>query len=165
MAYYFGMTEKRMSTETKVSLLKDEYLLIQKQYEDFDGRIITIKGWSATLGLASLGAGFQYTKNLWLVAAGISAIFWILEAIWKTFQYCYEDRIELLEEAFRSEDFDAIHPLQIYTAWFEVFQKTGYLKAVGRNMKLLLVFFPHIVTVVAGPTIYLLNLYFHFQCK
>lgn len=88
---------------------------------------------------------------------------WILEAIWKTFQYCYADRIELLEEAFRSEHFEGIHPLQIYTAWFEAFQKTGYFKAVGRNMKLVLVFFPHIVAVVAGPTIFLLNLYIHFQ--
>lgn len=148
-----------------MSLLRDEYLLIQKQYEDFDSRIITIKGWSATLGLASLGAGFEYTKYLWLVAAGISAIFWILEAIWKTFQYCYADRIELLEETFRSENFDSIHPLQIYTAWFDAFQKTGYLKAVGGNMKLALVFFPHIVAIVAGPAIFLLNSYIHFQVK
>ncbi len=29
----------------------------------------------ATLGLAAIGAGFQYTKCLWLVATGISAVF------------------------------------------------------------------------------------------
>ena len=75
MTYHSGMANKWMTPETKVSLLKDEYLPIQKQYEDFDSRIITIKGWSATLGLASIGAGFQYTKCLWVVATGISAVF------------------------------------------------------------------------------------------
>jgi hypothetical protein len=160
------MADHQMKLETKVGLLRDEYLLIQKQYEDFDSRIITIKGWSATLGLASLGAGFQYgNKYLWLVGAGIGTIFWVLEAVWKTFQYCYADRIEVLEEAFRSNQFDAIDPLQIYTAWFEAFQKSGYFKAVGANMALLLVFFPHIVSIIAGTALFLLNPYIPIPCK
>jgi hypothetical protein len=33
----------------------DEYLLLQKFYEDFDARIVTIKGWSATIGMAAIG--------------------------------------------------------------------------------------------------------------
>jgi hypothetical protein len=56
-----------MNQDTKLGFLKDEYLLLQKFYEDFDARIITIKGWSATVGLAAIGGGFfqsQYPLDL-----------------------------------------------------------------------------------------------------
>ena len=160
-----AMANQPIDRAVKLGFLKDEYLLIQKQYEDFDTRIMTIKGWSATIGLAALGAGFQYTKYLWIFAAGIGVIFWILEAIWKSFQYNYADRIELLEEKFRTGNVDDVAPFQIYTAWMEVFQRQGYLMPVMGNMTLPLIFFPHIVPVIVGPAIFLCNLHFQFQPK
>jgi hypothetical protein len=163
MAYHCGVAAERLNTETKVNLLRDEYLLIQKQYEDFDGRIMTIKGWSATVGFAAIGAGFQYTKYLWLVAAGICATFWILEAIWKTLQYCYSERIKWLERAFETGRFNEIQPFQIYTEWSSAFSETGWGAALRENMTLGVVFFPHIVAVVAGPLIFVLNLCIGFQ--
>ena len=154
-----------MNRDQKLGFLRDEYLLIQKQYEDFDTRIITIKGWSATVGLAAIGVGFQYSKYLWLCAAGLGLTFWVLEAMWKSFQYNYGERIETLEEGFRSGDIDKIKPFQIYASWFEAFQREGYGTVITRNMRLALVFFPHIVSVIAGPFIFLLNMHYHFMCK
>jgi hypothetical protein len=157
------MTTNPSEREQKLDFLKDEYLLIQKLYEDFDTRIITIKGWSATIGLAAIGAGFQYGKYLWLFAAGIGLIFWVLEAMWKSFQYNYEDRIKLLEGGFRSGDIDTIKPFQIYTAWEEAFQSEGYITSIKGNMGLPLVFFPHIVPILVGPLIFILNMHFRFR--
>ena len=34
--------------------------MLQQFYEDFDKRILGIKGWSATIAIAAIGAGFQY---------------------------------------------------------------------------------------------------------
>src|SRR2546422_10117971 len=50
--------EERMDRATRITLLKDEYLLLQKFYEDFDARVVTIKGWSASIGIAAIGGGF-----------------------------------------------------------------------------------------------------------
>jgi hypothetical protein len=155
------MPESPIDRATKLGLLKDEYLLLQKLYEDFDTRVITIKGWSATIGLAALGTGFMYSRFLWLYAAGIGVVFWTLEAIWKSFQYNYSPRILALEEAFRSGDLERVQPLQIYTAWNRSFQSSGY--AVLGNMRLPLVFFPHLVSILAGPALFILNMYFPFQ--
>ena len=70
-----------MNADTKLQLLKDEYLLLQRIYEDFDSRALTIKGWSATVGIAAIGVGFYQSSYLWLFAAGSSAVFWFLEGL------------------------------------------------------------------------------------
>ena len=52
-----------------VALLK-EYYEILKIVGDFDGRLMTVKGWGVTLSLAALGLGFQYGRyGLFLVAS------------------------------------------------------------------------------------------------
>ncbi|HYK53440.1 MAG TPA: hypothetical protein VEV38_07915, partial [Candidatus Eremiobacteraceae bacterium] len=124
-----------MTDSERVTLLKEEYLLLQQFYEDYDGKAITIKGWSATIGLAAIGAGFYETHYLWLFGAGVSFVFWMIESYWKSFQYMYNERIAAIEQAFRDEQFGAIAPLQIYTSWFEVFRRRGFNVArVGTTM-------------------------------
>ncbi len=59
-----------MENATKITLLRDEYLLLQNFYENFDTRFVTIKGWSATVGMAAIGGGFYQTRYLWLFGAG-----------------------------------------------------------------------------------------------
>jgi hypothetical protein len=44
-----------MDKSTKISLLKDEYILLQNFYEEFDQRLLTIKGWSVTVALGAIG--------------------------------------------------------------------------------------------------------------
>ncbi len=144
-----------MNHDTKVGFLKDEYLLLQKFYEDFDARIVTIKGWSATIGLAAIGTGFFQSQYLWLFAALSALVFWGTEAVWKSFQYMYVPRIQELEEAFRKESFDNLAPFQIYASWFEVFDKQGF--DFFGNLRLPIVLFPHALTVVIGVMLFLLQ--------
>ncbi|HEY2498900.1 MAG TPA: hypothetical protein VGK24_17695 [Candidatus Angelobacter sp.] len=146
-----------MNDTTKLGFLKDEYLLLQKFYEDFDARIITIKGWSATVGIAAIGGGFFQSKFLWLFAAGASVVFWITEAVWKSFQYMYAPRIEAIEGAFRKKSIENLAPFQIYTSWFQTLQEQGF--GVLANMKLAVVLFPHLITVIVGIALFLLEYY------
>ncbi|HEV7796564.1 MAG TPA: hypothetical protein VGO73_00295 [Pyrinomonadaceae bacterium] len=44
-----------MDEKTKLPLLKDEYSMLQQFYEDFDKRILGIKGWSATIAMSGAG--------------------------------------------------------------------------------------------------------------
>jgi hypothetical protein len=137
--------------DDKVSLLKDEYLLLLKFYEDFDARLIVIKGWSASIGLAAIGLGFQYAKHeLWLFAAGAALVFWLLEGTWKTFQYSYAPRITEIEAAFRSNDFAGLAPLQTYTRWYDGWRDRRWF----RNMMMPIVWTPHALTIAAGVTLY-----------
>jgi len=110
----------------KSSCSEMSYLLLQNFYEGFDTRIITIKGWSATVGMAAIGGGFYQTHYLWLFAAAASLIFWLVEALWKSFQYMYSPRIQQLEKAFASGEFAGIAPFQVYTSWFAALQEQGF---------------------------------------
>jgi len=101
-------------------------------YEDFDARIVTIKGWSATIGMAAIGGGFYQTHYLWLFSAVAAVVFWFVEALWKSFQYMHGPRIGLIEKAFAADDFSGITPLQIYSSWFETFQEHGF--GIFRNL-------------------------------
>jgi hypothetical protein len=149
------MTQRMIDEQTKLALLRDEYLLLQKFYEDFDGRIITIKGWSATIGLAAIGVGFYQSSALWLFGAAASLVFWLLEALWKSFQYMCSPRIAEIERAFADNQFNEIKPLQIYSSWFQTFQKYGF--GIFGNFSMPIVAFPHVLTVVAGVGLFALH--------
>ncbi len=142
-----------MNIETRIAYLKDEYLFLQKTYEDFDARAITMKGWSATIGLTAIGAGFYQSPFLWPFAALASLVFWGLETTWKGFQYTYAPRITLLEKAFLKQAFDDVAPFQIYTSWFDVVGRRGFRFA--QHMRLGVVMFPHIVIIVVGIALFL----------
>jgi hypothetical protein len=144
-----------MDTNVKTSYLKDEYLLLQKFYEDYDSRVVTIKGWSATIGLAAIGGGFYQSSYPWLFASVVSLICWILESIWKSFQSMFGSRISLIEKAFRDDDFSAISPLQIYTSWFDTLKERGF--HIFYFFKSGIVVFPHAAIVLVGIVLFILN--------
>jgi hypothetical protein len=143
----------RMEATEKIQLLKDEYLLLQRFYEDFDTRVLTIKGWSATIGIAAIGVGFYQSTYVWLFAAGASLAFWFLEALWKSFQYCHGPRIEQIERAFRDEDFANVRPFQIYTSWNAAWRMTR----VHLQLRAWLTAVPHVVTFVVGAGLFILQ--------
>jgi hypothetical protein len=140
-----------------LGFLRDEYLLLQKTYEDFDSRALTIKGWSATIGIAAIGVGFYQSRYLWLFAAGASLAFWCLEALWKTFQYCYSERIEQLEEVFRTGHAGAISPFQISRSWNNSWRRIRIYKQFFNG----LIAVPHVVTLVVGLMLFLLETVAH----
>jgi len=104
--------------------LQAEYTMLQSQYEAFDARALTIKSWSAPLLGGTIGVGLKENSIALVSAAVVVALcLWLLEAIWKSFQYCYTDRIKLIEAWFRGEHVDSLAPFQIFTAWGEVWHR------------------------------------------
>jgi hypothetical protein len=144
-----------MNIDTRIACLRDEYLFLQKTYEDFDARAITMKGWSATIGLTAIGAAFYQSPFLWPFAALASLVFWGIETTWKGFQYAYAPRIALLEKVFLTQEFDDVAPFQIYTSWFDVVERSGF--RFMQHMRLGVVMFPHVIIIVAGVTLFLLE--------
>lgn len=140
--------------ENKAALLKDEYLLLLRFYEDFDARLLTIKGWSASIAIAAIGLGFQNRNpSLWLFAAAASVVFWLLEGTWKSFQYAYRARIVEIEEAFRRDDFTQVVPFQTYGRWHAGWRQGRVREVLG----LAIVMVPHLLTAVAGLVLFLLR--------
>lgn len=145
-----------MDEAMKISLLKDEYVLLQNFYEEFDRRLLTIKGWSVTVALGAIGVGFYQSEYLWLFAVGASIAFWLLEALWKSFQYMHAQRIAVLEKAFSKGEFENIKPLQIYNSWFEVQDKYGL--RIWRHFGMGIVALPHLLTFVIGILLFVLQI-------
>jgi hypothetical protein len=110
-------------------LLKEEYFFLQGQYEDFDRRSLSIKGWISGGAAAALALGVNGTgdspRYVAIIIIAITASVWWLEVTWKLFQGALRDRIRLIEAYFRSDEdiFDKRpSPLQIYHAWFRSFR-------------------------------------------
>lgn len=112
------------------SYLRDEYLLLQNQYEDYDKRSLTIKGWVSTAATAGLALSFnqdqKFTILVPIFVAVISIVFWYLEAQWKLFQYAIGDRVRVIEAHFRGETEIFIKdpaPFQVYNSWANSYSK------------------------------------------
>lgn len=80
--------------------MRSEYELLVKAVSDFDGRLLTIKGWSVTLSLAALVLGFQHDHYALFGLASVSALgFWSIDALTKVHQVRYYARMRDLEVA------------------------------------------------------------------
>ena len=80
--------------------LTKEYLALLDVVSGFDGRAMTVKGWSVTLSLAALGLGFQQGHfALFALAAASALAFWICEGQLKTHQWRYYSRMRDIEIA------------------------------------------------------------------
>jgi hypothetical protein len=77
---------------------QQEYFALVKAVDDFDQRLITIKGWGVTLSLVALGLGFQYSAyGFFLVAAASSLAFWLIEGTVKRHQMRHYPRMREIE--------------------------------------------------------------------
>jgi hypothetical protein len=75
-----------------------EYYHLQDVVHDIDKRLLTIKGWGVTIGLAALTWGFvEAHYGLFLVAALSGLTFWILESTLKKQQMRFYTRIREIE--------------------------------------------------------------------
>src|SRR5436190_7553223 len=98
--------------------LQAEYAMLQGHYEAFDQRALTLKGFATPLLGAGLATGFQQASWMVLAVTVAAALaLWTLEVIWKSFQYCHQPRLRLLEAWFRREGPPEIKPFQIDAAW------------------------------------------------
>ncbi|MEP7089149.1 MAG: hypothetical protein ABI776_03490 [Nocardioidaceae bacterium] len=80
--------------------LSKEYYAILDVVSAFDGRIVTVKGWSVTLSLAALGLGFQQQHYaLFGLAAATALGFWFIDVLFKGYQMRYYPRMRDIELA------------------------------------------------------------------
>jgi hypothetical protein len=114
-----------MDANKRVDLLKDEYVMLQHFYEDIDQKGLNIKNWSITVALASVGAGFIYHRDIFLLGFGTAVMFWILEAYWRGLSYFFVVRIKDIESVFANKEEAQEIPLQIYATWERAFEKRG----------------------------------------
>lgn len=134
--------------------LQAEYLHLQKVVEDFDGKALTIKAWSATLTSAGIAAAYsQGTPQLLLVTAGGACVFWIVELLWKMSQDAYYPRIEAIETCFREQRFD-LAPMQI-SRWWPA-PPSAHVARFLRALILPRVFLPHLLVAISAISLYLI---------
>ncbi len=75
-----------------------EYYEIFHTVNEFDKRLMTVKGWGVTLSLAALAWGFQQSHyGLFLVAALSGLGFWLIEGTMKRHQMRYYLRMREIE--------------------------------------------------------------------
>ena len=134
------MTE--LDLDTRIQLIKDEYIMLQGFYEDIDNRCFTIKSWSISVGLAAIGAGFIYSEYLFLGAASSALLFWYLEGYWRGLSFFFARRILEIEAQVREGNWVGLVPLQVYNSWEKTFQAHG--KPTWRNMRKEISWMPHV---------------------
>jgi hypothetical protein len=142
----------------RLAALQAEYFHLQKTVEDFDGKALTIKAWSITFSMAVLvGAFTSHAAPVLLIASAASLLFWVLEALWKSFQLGYYHRIEAIERHFRSP-LQELAPLQVNEAWMERWRSTP-ASEVWEMAWWPHVALPHAAAVMGGVVVYALALF------
>jgi hypothetical protein len=112
-----------MNADKRADLLKDEYVMLQQFYEDIDDKGLTIKNWSITVAIGTIGAGILYRKEILLVGCFAALVFWYLEAHWRGLSHFFSVRIQEIERAFRNEKLENETPLQVYSTWAKEYEK------------------------------------------
>jgi hypothetical protein len=144
-----------MDEPNRTEYLRDEYLQLQKAVEDFDGRVLTIKAWSVSFGLATIAGAFLSHRPVVFVLASLASLcFWFVEVLWKSFQQAYYQRIEQIEKFFAGWS-TALPPFQIHASWLEHWKgfKTGFYFRMSFWPH---VCFPHVFVIVAALLMFLL---------
>jgi len=147
-----------MDKNQRAELLKDEYIMLQKFYEEIDGKGLTIKNWAITVALATIGAGLLYKSTLILaISFGASLVFWYLEAHWRGLSYFFTVRIHEIEAIFKDGKTDKAVPLQVYSKWNEEYNKVG--DQTFKYMQKLRVAIPHVLIATISLGLIVLRLY------
>lgn len=153
----------------------EEYYEIFHVVNDFDRRLMTVKGWGVTLSLAALAWGFQYQHyGLFLVSAMSGVTFWLIEGTMKRHQMRYYLRmreIEVLQFEKSPDDAKNFSSPRIDYSW--TIAATVYSRGRGspfpssaeeKRISYLLawlfphVLLPHIVSIIAGVVLFFLGL-------
>jgi hypothetical protein len=115
-----------ITEDQRRNYLRDEYLFLQSQYEDYDKRSLLIKGWVSSGAIAALALSMNVSRDAALfvtvIVVVVVSVTWYLESYWKVFQYAFADRIQIIEAYFRGDSDVLIknpHPFQIYHWWYE----------------------------------------------
>ncbi len=166
------------ATRPDDAALLREYYEIFHAVDEFDKRLITVKGWSVTLSLAALAWGFQYGHyGLFLIAALSGLIFWLIEGVMKRHQMRYYFRMAEIEviqyKRASSEEARAMSSPRIDSSWsyagklyagkgsteYRPEKWTGSRKSYQLAWLFPHVCLPHVVSVVVGLVLLLLGIF------
>lgn len=127
-----------------------EYELLYTTYENYNQQSLTLKGWSATVGLAAILAIYSEKIGKFgrtgIVAAAVSVIpFWITDAFWKSYQIAFLGRIESLEKITNCSA-QTEHSFGIVSVWRDAYSSWDWLG----TMYLPNVALPHAFILILG---------------
>lgn len=78
--------------------LAAEYAALTRIVGEYDGRLVTVKGWSVTVTVAGLGLGFQQQHAALFALSTLSGLsFWAVESLIKRHQVRYYPRMRQIE--------------------------------------------------------------------
>jgi len=144
-----------MSKRDPDDLLAQEYEILLKNHENLAARAVAVKAWSVSLGVGALGLAYSSGRaRIILLAVFAALIFWLLEALNRTHQKCYEPRIQLLEQHFRGAGGAPLAPFQVFKAWDESHDAPGRAKRVMEPAFYPTVMLPHVFIIVAGLVLF-----------
>jgi hypothetical protein len=146
--------KRTVEENERAELLKDEYIMLQHFYEEIDAKGLTIKGWSITVALATIGTGILYRREILLVGFLSALVFWYLEAHWRGLSHFFSKRIKDIEMAFESEKWKETPPLQVYATWDKEYRDRG--DQTLRYMRKQSSYLPHTVIAVVCLLIFIL---------
>ena len=145
-----------METQKDISFLKEEYFHLQGAVEDSDARALSIKQWSVTTSMAGIVAGMIEGEPLvFLLAAAASCVFWVIEALWKSFQYANYYRLRRIEDFLNGVEVKDFRYPYITHSWTHAWRKASIFKI----MRWPHVFLPHLLVMIIGGGMWV---YFRF---
>lgn len=132
--------------------LQQEYFHLQKIVEEFDARAIAIKvcGVITILVLLAVAVGTGI-RALYLVTALGGILFWIVEAIWKSFQISDHNRLRQIEDFLDGVAFPDSSVQNIAHGWAR--GKHGV--TIWRILTWPHVFMPHLAMAVIAGALYM----------
>ncbi|TLP48345.1 hypothetical protein FDK21_01380 [Cohaesibacter sp. CAU 1516] len=127
-----------------------EYELIYLTYESFNQHALALKGWSVTIGLATILAVYARPRTragaMTMLFAALSALpFWITDAVWKSYQNAYVPRIKALEENIACAA-DGEIDFNIYSSWRPNWGEFDWLGLIFKAN----VMMPHVFVLALG---------------
>lgn len=136
--------------------LRQEYFQLQQAVEDFDQRSLTMKGWSVTASMAAIGTAFTQTAPTLFLLASVSAfLFWVIEALWKSFQQAYYPRIRKIEDFMRGVGTQEFNSPDIAHSWSEAWRRTSFSRILWWGHVCL----PHVAIVIGGILLWFWSLF------
>lgn len=132
-----------------------EYYWVQAAVESTDTKSFQIKSWSVTVATGAAGAAFLENEPLLLLlAGGASCVFWLTDALWKSFQMIWRARGDALELMLSRGDLSGYTGPAIHAHFKKSFKSVWSWIRVGRCLFKANVYLPHIVTAAISFSLY-----------
>lgn len=122
-----------------------EYYQAQSAIETFDARSFQIKSWSITVAAAAAGAAYtQEAPGLFGLGILASVAFWVVDALWKSFQVIWGKRASELEAALNQNALQDYTGPRINATFRREFKVLWSWLRILRNMVRANVMLPHL---------------------